>query len=131
MVVGLRGDVVDQDRALGAQAAADQAVLARLAPVLQAEAQERVAAHGGGADAAVLVAHDRAQEVAERAVELLDGGLEDRLDVGHAGQPGAERVGEAELARALAQALLALGGVEGHGRRGHRRRRAARGRRGG
>ena len=66
---------------------------------------ERVAAHGGGADAAVAVAHDRAEEVAEGAVQLLDGGLEDLLDVGHAGQPGAELVGEPELARALAQAL--------------------------
>ena len=85
-------------------------MLARLAPVLQAEAQERVAAHGGGADLVVAVADDRAQEVAERAMQLLDRRLEDRLDVGHAGEPGAERVGEAELARALAQALLALGG---------------------
>src|SRR5688500_16140501 len=63
-----------------------------LAPTARAEPGERLAAHGGGADPPVAIAHDRAEEVSERAVELLDRRLEDRLDVGHAGEPGAELV---------------------------------------
>ena len=56
-------------------------------------------------------------------MQLLDRRLEDPVDVGHAGQAGAELVGEPELAGALAQPLLALGGVEADGRGGDRGRR--------
>ncbi len=125
-VVVLARDVAGEHGPLGVQAAADQPLVPWLAPVLQAQAQERLPAHGRGAHPAVVIAHDGAHEVAEGAVELLDGRLEDRLDVGHAREPRAERVGQAELAGALAQALLALGGLEGHRRRGRGRGRRRR-----
>ena len=53
-------------------------------------------------------------------MELLDDGVEDLLDVGHGRQPGAERVGRGELARALAQALARLVAGVGPGRRSRR-----------
>jgi hypothetical protein len=72
-------------------------------------AAANVAALGGRSTRPSSRSAPRAQEVAERAVQLVDGGLEDRVARRSSPQPRAELVGERELARALAQALVALG----------------------
>jgi len=67
---------------------------------------ERGAPPGDRLDEVVLAdAHERAEVVAERAVELVDRGVEDRVALGHRRQARAQRVGERELAGALAQAV--------------------------
>ena len=117
VVVVVEERVGDQHRGLLAQAAADHAVLHRLRPAAQAERLEGAAAHGGGMHAAVLADPDhRAEEVAERQVELVHRGLDHLLRVGHARQPGAQRVGQRELARPLLEP-----GLQPLGRRPARR----------
>src|SRR5215208_4855722 len=117
LVALLRVHVARHDRLAEPDAEPDQAVVDRLAPVLDAKLDERLAAAGCAVDLAVVAdPYDGAAEEAEGLVQLVDDRAGDGVDVGHRGQARPELVGERELAgpgaeplgRALVRARLPL-----------------------
>ena len=124
LVAGLGPDVVDNDHPSLDQRPPDDARLARLRPAALGE-HRAAAADRRRLDAVVVAqAHDLAEEVAERAVQLVGRALDDGLGLAHPGQGRAQRAGQQQLAAALLQPLGLAVGVGGRERVGRCRARA-------